>query len=247
MNVIIIDDDKTAVNILSEKLKRMPETVISGIAFNGNDGLNLLKVMVPDIIFLDIELPDISGITFLDNIKGISSKIIIYTSHEQYMLSSFRKDAYDYLMKPIDDNELESIIERFITDKNREKEYTNGVDIKSNTSDDKFLLYTNTTDFQLVHVKDIGIFVYNSERRMWEVLVSGRENGIPLKRSVGRKMILALDRHFIQVSQSYIININYLIEVIDNTCHFYPPFDKIEYVHIGRFFRQKLIEKFSKL
>lgn len=247
MNVLIIDDDKTAVNILEKKLKQIQDIDFVETACNGKDGLEMVKKSNPDIIFLDIEMPDMSGMEILDEVKGLNRKVVIYTSHDQYMLSSFRKDAYDFLMKPIDDDELEGIMERFISDMKEKSNAHRGADIRPNTIDDKFLLYTNTTDFQLVQVKDIGLFVYNSERRIWEVVVAGRDNGVALKRSVNRNMILSLDKHFIQVSQSYIININYLIEVVDNTCYFYPPFDKIDYVPIGRFFRQKLIEKLSKL
>jgi DNA-binding LytR/AlgR family response regulator len=247
MNVLIIDDDKTAVNILVKKLKRIQDISVIETANSGKDGLEIVKKSNQDIIFLDIEMPDMSGMKVLDEVKMLNRKVVIYTSHDQYMLSSFRKEAYDFLMKPIDDDELEGIIERFLSDMKENPNVRMGVDIRPNTIDDKFLLYTNTTDFQLVQVKDIGLFVYNSERRIWKVIVAGRENGVAMKRSVNRNMILSLDKHFIQVSQSYIININYLIEVVDNTCYFYPPFDKINYVPIGRFFRQKLIEKLSKL
>jgi len=47
------------------------------------------------------------------------------------------------------------------------------------------------------------------------------------------------------VSQKHIINLGYLIEVADNTCHFYPPFEKLDDVKVGRFFRKKLIDRFS--
>ena len=49
------------------------------------------------------------------------------------------------------------------------------------------------------------------------------------------------------MSQRYVININYLLEVNDNKCQFYPPFDKIDYVKVGRLFRKKLIERFCSL
>lgn len=50
-----------------------------------------------------------------------------------------------------------------------------------------------------------------------------------------------------QVSQKFIVNINYLLEVRDNICRFYPPFEGIDYVKVGRFFRRKLISRYSSL
>jgi two-component system, LytTR family, response regulator len=56
---------------------------------------------------------------------------------------------------------------------------------------------------------------------------------------------MELDDTLVRVSQKHIINLGYLIEVADNTCHFYPPFEKLDDVKVGRFFRKKLIDRFS--
>ena len=56
--------------------------------------------------------------------------------------------------------------------------------------------------------------------------------------------LLSLDSQFVQVNQKCIININYLIEVVDNVCRFYPPFDHLPSVSVGRLYRRKLTEKF---
>ena len=60
-------------------------------------------------------------------------------------------------------------------------------------------------------------------------------------------MLLGIDDSFVQVSQKFIININYLLEVCDNICRFYPPFEDIDYVKVGRFFRRKLISRYNAL
>lgn len=248
MDVVIIDDDELSINELSTRLKEYPDVKIAGVTTSANKGLEYIRKKDPDVAFLDVEMPEMSGMSFLDELGEERCKIVMYTSHDDYMLSSFRKDAFDYLMKPIDPDELDNVIShcmKHLDDNDKEPKAAN---IKTNLINEKLLLYTNTSDFQLVHIKDIGMFVYNSERRIWEIIVARRTHGIPLKRSISRSMILELDKHFVQVSQSYIININYLIGVVDNTCSFYPPFDTITDVHIGRLFRHKFIEKFmSKL
>lgn len=108
----------------------------------------------------------------------------------------------------------------------------------------KFLFYTNTLDFRLIDKQEIGLFQYNHEMRCWEVVVAGGKAPIKLKRNVKSDRLVNLDGQFVQVNQKYIINVNYLIEVIDNRCHFYAPFEHIDYVKVGRFFRRKLIDKF---
>ena len=78
-------------------------------------------------------------------------------------------------------------------------------------------------------------------------MAAGCDKPMRLKRNVNKDVLLGIDNSFIQVSQKYIININYLMEVCDNICRFYPRFDNIDYVKVGRFYRRKLIKRFSAL
>lgn len=66
MKIVIVDDDRAAADALAKKLSTFDETQLCGIALNGIDGLRLVNETRPDVLFLDIELPDISGIEFLE-------------------------------------------------------------------------------------------------------------------------------------------------------------------------------------
>lgn len=250
MKTIIIDDSTSAIEALADKLGKYEDIQLVGTANNGRIGLNLAKEVNPDVVFLDVELPDMSGVEFLeqmDNTLPEQCHVVMYTGHPQYMLPAFRKNAFDYLLKPIDDNELEQIIHRVQSARQRQTEHDFSDGIIRQKSDNKLLFYTNSVDFRLVHIRDIGLFQYNHEIRVWEVVIAGRKAPIRLKRSVNNETLLKIDDRFIQVSQRYVININYLLEVNDNKCQFYPPFDKIDYVKVGRLFRKKLIERFCSL
>lgn len=252
MKAIIIDDEQTAIDVLQEKLQEYKDIEVLGAATSGEDGLLLLRQIMPDIVFLDIELPDMTGIEFLsqmDDIVGNYCHTVMYTAHERYMLSSFRNNAFDFLLKPLDDTELNKVVQRLYTyrnsgDKLSDKMEKAGIQRKQ---DEKLLFYINSIDFRLVHIRDIGLFQYNHDARSWEVVVAGRNNSIRLKRNANNEILVNADPRFIQVSQKYIINIDYLLEVSDNYCCFYPPFDKIDYVKVGRFYRKKLIERFNSL
>ena len=96
-------------------------------------------------------------------------------------------------------------------------------------------------------INDVGLFAYNSDLRVWELTLAGEKDPIRLKRNVNSDTILALNDTLVRVSQKHVINISYLMEVTDNTCRFYPPFNKLDNVKVGRFFRKKLIDRFSSL
>lgn len=250
MKAIIIDDTKAAIDVLAKKLKKYDDIHLAGTANNGTQGLELLRDTAPDVAFLDIELPDMSGLDFLCQMDSLSQGrclAVMYTGYERYMLSSFRNNAFDFLLKPLDEEELDHVVQRLRTTRGDRPADGDKRSVVERSEDNKLLLYTNSVDFRLVHIHDIGVFQYNHEMRAWEVVVAGQKDTIRLKRNANNEVLIAIDERFIQVSQRYIININYLMEVRDNICRFYPPFDKVDYVKVGRFFRKRLIERFSSL
>lgn len=95
--------------------------------------------------------------------------------------------------------------------------------------------------------REIGVLTYNRELRLWEMTLSNQKAPIRLKRNVGSDALLSLNNQLVRVSQKHIINLGYLMEVTNNTCRFYPPFDKVEDVKVGRLFRKKLIDQFCNL
>ena len=251
MNAAIVDDDKNARDTLSDKLKKYEDITVVGTASDGESGLKLMTEKNPDLLFLDVEMPDMSGLNFLEKLGGYSDihcHVIMYTSYSGYMLSSFRNNAFDFLLKPIDDKELDVAMERFYADyeSNKTNNTAANFDIKQQDNN-KYLFYINSSDFRLVDLKDICIFQYNHDLRVWEVIVADKKEPIRLKRNTSNDSLLKLNPKFIQVNQKYIINLMYLLEVTDNICHFYPPFDNIEYVKVGRFYRKHLIESFNSL
>lgn len=246
MKVIIIDDDAASIEALVRQLKDYEEIELAGTAQNGTKGITLVKKEQPDLLFLDVELPDMTGLDFLEQMKSISSKpcrVVIYTAHSMYMLPAFRSQAFDFLMKPVATEELQKIMQRFFIAYDEHETATTSR-WKEN---EKLLLYVNATDFQVVNIPDVGLFQYNHDLRAWEVLVGGRQNPIRLKRSANNESLLAIDACFVQVSQRHIININYLMEVKDGVCRFYPPFDTFDQVKVGRIFRKQLTERFNAL
>lgn len=257
MKIVIVDDDKQAAYDLEDRLLKSYKIEVAGVALNGLDGLALVNKHRPDVLFLDVQLPDISGLDFLDRIDDFTDgdcRVVMYTAYDKFILPAFRKKAFDVLLKPIDNKDLALIMGRLEEAGIESLPYSargvsldeNGLNIP-NPKDDKFLLYTNGADFKLVDKRDIGVFKYNHEGRCWEVVVAGVPAPVRLKRNVKSESLAGLDKQFVQVNQKYIINMDYLIEVVDNVCHFYPPFDNIDYVKVGRFFRKKFIERFCSL
>lgn len=246
MNTIIIDDNEKAALDLKNKLKKYSDIEVNGIAQNCFDGLTMAEKLRLDAIFLDVEMPETSGLDFLDRVPWVKEgkcKIVMFTAHDKYVIPAFRKKAFDVLLKPIDPKELDTVVAR-LKDPDFKQETVND---EPDKDANMILLWTNSADFRLVNKNDIGIIYHNAEQRCWEAVVANYSKPLRLKRSIKADTLTELGNQFIQVNQKYIINMNYLIEVIDNKCHFFPPFDDVDYVTVGRMFRKKLTERFLSL
>lgn len=243
MKAIIIDDDKKAIDDLTEKLGAYKDIEVVATASSATYGIKLLKADIPDIIFLDVEMPEMSGIDFLQEMENMKvwCRVVVTTSYSIHMLPAFRHDAFDFMTKPVNPKELETVVGHLRKDFSTPKRTTN----EEHPSSNGFMIcYTNTEDFQLVNVSNIGLFRYNGDLRSWEVIIANQENPVKLKRDVTNKDLIALDERFVQVNQKYIININCLLKVRDNYCVFNPPFDDVDYVKVGRMYRKRLIDRF---
>lgn len=248
MKVVIVDDDKSSCKALTDLLETRYDMEVLGGAFCGLDGLAMVSKFQPDVLFLDVQLPDVNGLDFLDKLSGFVQnrcQVVMYTAYDEYILTAFRKQAFDVLLKPVNPQELDIIVKRL--EQEEEKMVKAEERDASATLDGKLLFYTNSLDFKLVNKDDVCLFQYDHDMRCWEMVVADAKKPVRLKRNVKSTDLLSLDSHFLQVNQKFIVNINYLIEVVDNICHFYPPFEEIDYVKVGRFYRKKLIDRFLSI
>lgn len=110
----IIDDEKKCVSYLSKTLeKKFPEISVIGTAQNVAEGLKLLQHHKPDILFLDIEMPGKNGFELLNAIGEINFEVIFTTAYNEYAIKAIRFAALDYLLKPVDEEELKQALERY--------------------------------------------------------------------------------------------------------------------------------------
>jgi two-component system, LytTR family, response regulator LytT len=116
MKVIIIEDEKPAARMLQRKVERIGLTV-SVLLHSVEDSINWFQNNEhPDLIFLDIQLSDGLSFEIFDAIN-IQSAIIFTTAYDEYALKAFKLNSIDYLLKPIDDDELENAINKYKTQK----------------------------------------------------------------------------------------------------------------------------------
>jgi len=110
---LIVDDEPLARRNIRLLLKDDPEIEIVGEASSGREALTLIRKHSPDLVFLDIQMPELDGFGVLANIEAEQLPAIVFvTAYDQYALKAFEFHALDYLLKPFDDSRFEKALRR---------------------------------------------------------------------------------------------------------------------------------------
>lgn len=113
MRAIIVDDEVTSSQVLEELIKHyLPQLHIIAVCNKPLEAVSKLATMNPDIVFMDIELPGMSGFDILEKIKNINFEVIFTTAHIKYGIKAIQFSAIDYLLKPINVDELKTAVQR---------------------------------------------------------------------------------------------------------------------------------------
>ncbi|MFC2097172.1 LytR/AlgR family response regulator transcription factor [Bacteroidota bacterium] len=115
LRAVIVDDESKAISNLSKIIIDFCNEVdVVGTASGVSDGINIIKQLDPDLIFLDIQMPDGSGFDILERLDKRNFDVIFVTSYNQHAIRAFKYSATDYLLKPIDIDDLNAAVKRVI-------------------------------------------------------------------------------------------------------------------------------------
>lgn len=111
----IVDDEPLSCESLASLLEKYcPEVKILDICYSGSQALQSIRLNKPDILFLDIEMPHMNGFELLEEIPSANFELIFTTSYDQYAIKAVRLSALDYLLKPVDREELQKAVQKAI-------------------------------------------------------------------------------------------------------------------------------------
>lgn len=112
VSALLIDDEPAAHYALHELLKGYADTIqVIGEAFSGKEAIGLTEQLRPELLFLDIQMPDMNGFEML-SLLSYQPYVIFSTAYEQYAIEAFRENAIDYLLKPVDEIRFEHCIKK---------------------------------------------------------------------------------------------------------------------------------------
>ena len=112
--ILVVDDELLSRKKIKRFIDQRPETFEVLEASNGIEALNMIESQSPDIVFLDIEMPEMNGMDLVQSIGKPQFKLIFQTAYSEFAVEAFEKNALDYILKPVEENRFDESLKKVI-------------------------------------------------------------------------------------------------------------------------------------
>lgn len=216
IKAVIVDDEKKARELLNNMVeKHCPEVTILGLAESVQSGVDLIRKQNPDLIFLDIEMGDGTGFDLLEQLQGLNAGIIFTTAYDRYAVKAIKYSALDYLLKPIDLEELKASVKKISEKKTNLNSMENLQFLLQNfrKADDNYSKITLPTGnaYEIVNVKDI---IRCEAEGSYTVFLLTNKRKLLVSLSMKHYEDLLPQDQFIRVHHHHLININHVVRYL---------------------------------
>lgn len=255
IKVVIVDDEPQSILRLENDLAAQDDFEVIATSSSAMSAKTLVMSMQPDVLFIDVEMPGQTGFEVLQSLRDempMDLIVVFYSAFNKYMIDALRASAFDFLLKPYQQEELELVVGRI-------RQKMEGGDGSSSSSSSSFSSSSSSSSSSESHqdpqnllgvngllgtsgkrlaiqsisgllmVKPDEVFccTFDEDTRLWHLrLANGQIH--KLKKQTTAKSVLSLSPSLAQVRQDCIINLDYLISIENYTlrCIFSPPFDQ---------------------
>ena len=239
ITTMIVDDEPACIKRLVRDLALFPEIQIIETATSADKARKTIVKQQPDLLFLDVEMPQMNGIELLQSIRAEVHPglcVIFYSAFNQYMIDALRASAFDFLLKPYHPEELQFIVNRV-----KSEMELNPLNFEQSMrrllSDDKKFAIQTITGLLLLKRTDVLCFRFSGDNHCWQMVLTNRTR-YKLRNSTTAKELLNISNSFVQTGQDSILNLDYLLSIENKSlrCILYPPFQDMEIIVSRRYF-----------
>jgi two-component system, LytTR family, response regulator len=186
IKTLLVDDEEIAIQRLKKALSLYPRIKVIGEATNGRAAIEFINSQRPDLVFLDIQMPEFNGLEVLHYLE-YAPLIVFVTAYEEYAIKAFEKDSLDYLLKPVEEERLALTIKRILLQKPPAAITT--IPVKTGNK------------IQLVHISDVCFF----EAKDKYVMLHTRDEEKLIEYSLNYLQD-RLPAEFVRIHRSFIVN-----------------------------------------
>lgn len=256
IKVVIVDDEPQSILRLENDLAAQDDFEVIATSSSAMSAKTLVMSMQPDVLFIDVEMPGQTGFEVLQSLRDempMDLIVVFYSAFNKYMIDALRASAFDFLLKPYQQEELELVVGRIrqkleggdgsssssssspgsslsssssSSESHQDPQNLLGVNGLLGTSG-KRLAIQSISGLLMVKPDEVFCCTFDEDTRLWHLrLANGQIH--KLKKQTTAKAVLSLSPSLAQVRQDCIINLDYLISIENYTlrCIFSPPFDQ---------------------
>lgn len=235
IRAIIVDDEPLALDVLETYISQLPELELVARCENALEAREVLKEHEVDLMFLDINMPQLTGIDFVKTLS-VRPKVIFTTAHPDYAVEGFELDAVDYLMKPIS-------LERFMKAVNKVIDMT-----------------SDSASSNAAPAKEEDFFFVKADKKLVKVnfddilYIEGLKDYVIIRQQEGRVITLQTmksleaklpDHLFKRIHRSYIVNLGAIDAVVGNMIELKEK-SQVKHIPIGKNYRDELLAVINK-
>ncbi|CAM1354843.1 DNA-binding response regulator [Tenacibaculum discolor] len=216
LRAVIVDDEPKAIQGLSWELSSFESDIEIIETFTvAEKAIKFINENSIDCLFLDIEMPTMDGFQLLEKIEDKDFAIIITTAYNEYAIKALKNQAIDYLLKPIDSDDLEETIGR-VKQHYKKNNNTEKVEKILSSFNKKFnrRKITINTDGKLVFLSQDEILFVESDGNYSTIYTTGANKKIVVTKKLKEINLLLPEDHFFRIHNSYIINLNKIKEFL---------------------------------
>ena len=213
MKALIVDDEPIARRVLREELELLPEVQVVGEAGDGKEALQKIAKLTPDVVFLDLQMPVMSGFEVVRNLSGPPLPVIvIVTAFDQHAIEAFEAGAIDYLLKPVGEARLRTAVERARKLQGRPAEVAARIDKiasaaeSSNASRNRKVVGRSGEEYFFLDADDV--LAFQAERELvWIITSKQRLLATQSLRAIEERLA---GPQFQRVHRNAIVNVNHI-------------------------------------
>ena len=202
MNCIIVDDEPMAIKVIESHIQHIDNLNIVGKYNSAISAFSALQTLSVDLIFLDIQMPKMSGLTFIKAINQ-SPYIVLTTAHREYALESYELNVTDYLLKPISFERFMKAMSKIYALEQKQMLTTSAAEVKTTTSK-PFVYVKSERQFIKILLEDI-LYIESIKNH---VVISTKEKKTTTLLSISQMEAKLPEQHFIRIHRSFIVNMN---------------------------------------
>ncbi len=206
MKVVIVDDEQLGIDSLSWELKRLNENIVIDSTFtDAQVALTYLNLADIDLLFLDIQMPNMNGFELLKRLNNITFQVVFVTAYDEFAIKAFQYAALDYLLKPAEKSDLEKAIGKFRALQPQAYKIQERLDIHSNSQKGKLpekVVFATKETYEFIPPKEI---MYCEALSNYTAIhtIDGK---LVVSKTLKEVEDILLAYHFLRVHRSYLVN-----------------------------------------